>query len=141
MYLDEATSLEKVGKNAEAKDARHRADTVDEVVKSVASYEKRSSDAGELPSLRGFLEMVSLFTEGDDKADDQVTLMTVHGSKGLEFKHVCLVGFEDGRFPSANAEADPEQMEEERRHRGRRRHRDPLAPAGPLRRGHARYRH
>jgi len=115
MYQDEASECEKVGKHSEARDAMHRADTVDDVIKAIASYEKRSSDVGEVPSLHGYLQMVSLFTDGDNSVGNQVSLMTVHASKGLEFEHVCIVGFEDGRFPSSMAAADPLQLEEERR--------------------------
>lgn len=46
-----------------------------------------------------------------------VELMTLHSSKGLEFKHVFLVGMEEGLFPSARSVSDPDgsRLEEERR--------------------------
>jgi hypothetical protein len=51
--------------------------------------------------------------------DASLTLATAHGTKGLEFDHVAVIGLEDGRFPSARALADaPEPdraLEEERR--------------------------
>lgn len=51
--------------------------------------------------------------------DAALTLATAHGTKGLEFDHVAVIGLEDGRFPSARALADapePERaLEEERR--------------------------
>jgi superfamily I DNA/RNA helicase len=51
--------------------------------------------------------------------DAPLTLATAHGTKGLEFDHVAVIGLEDGRFPSARALADaPEPdraLEEERR--------------------------
>jgi DNA helicase-2/ATP-dependent DNA helicase PcrA len=42
-------------------------------------------------------------------------MMTMHSSKGLEFPHVYLVGFEDGLFPGMRSIGDYEEMEEERR--------------------------
>ncbi|HEY3534294.1 MAG TPA: 3'-5' exonuclease, partial [Pedococcus sp.] len=53
----------------------------------------------------------------NDEAADQgdVTLMTLHTAKGLEFPVVFLTGMEDGTFPHLRALADPKELEEERR--------------------------
>jgi DNA helicase-2/ATP-dependent DNA helicase PcrA len=67
--------------------------------------------------LRQFLENVSLLGEADD-IDEQrqaVTLMTLHSAKGLEFRVVFLVGWEEGIFPHVRSLEDPQGMEEERR--------------------------
>ncbi|MEL7170148.1 MAG: 3'-5' exonuclease, partial [Bacteroidota bacterium] len=58
-----------------------------------------------------------LVTDLDSVSDDdnRVTLMTLHASKGLEFKVVFLVGLEEGLFPLAKAAQDPKELEEERR--------------------------
>jgi DNA helicase II / ATP-dependent DNA helicase PcrA len=69
-------------------------------------------------SLGLFLQEISLLTDADkDKGDEgeKVTLMTIHSSKGLEFKYVYIVGMEEDLFPSQmmlNSRAD---LEEERR--------------------------
>ena len=47
--------------------------------------------------------------------NNQVTLMTLHSSKGLEFPIVCLAGMEQGLFPSYRSLNDPSSLEEERR--------------------------
>jgi DNA helicase-2/ATP-dependent DNA helicase PcrA len=64
-----------------------------------------------------FLEQVSLVADTDDLVDDdsQVTLMTLHSAKGLEYPVVFLVGMEEGVFPHIRSIGEPEQMEEERR--------------------------
>lgn len=46
---------------------------------------------------------------------DRVTLMTVHGAKGLEFEHVYVAGLEEDLFPSMMSLGTPEGLEEERR--------------------------
>lgn len=69
-------------------------------------------------SLFNFLSEVSLATDqdqGDDNNEPKVTLMTVHAAKGLEFKHVFIVGAEEELFPSAMSMESLAQIEEERR--------------------------
>ncbi len=90
-----------------------RAENVKELRSSIQNYLQFS----EMPTLSGFLEEVALFTDVEqyDPNADAVVMMTMHSAKGLEFPHVCLVGFEEGLFPGASAMADAEEMEEERR--------------------------
>ena len=69
-------------------------------------------------SMRAFLSEVQLATDQDEKDDSEeakVTLMTVHAAKGLEFKHVFIVGVEEELFPSAMSMDSLAQIEEERR--------------------------
>lgn len=69
-------------------------------------------------SLEAFLERVSLVADADEIPDDdagEVTLMTLHTAKGLEFPVVFLVGWEDGLFPHMRAMGDPGELAEERR--------------------------
>lgn len=74
------------------------------------------SDALSVRKLRAFLDRSALLATTDlmDDRRGAVTLMTVHGSKGLEFDSVFLVGMEDELFPSLR-EHTPEEEEEERR--------------------------
>ncbi|MBA2662545.1 MAG: UvrD-helicase domain-containing protein [Bradymonadaceae bacterium] len=67
--------------------------------------------------LRAFLERSALVQSNDalQEGVGSVTLMTVHGSKGLEFDTVFLVGMEDEIFPSLRDASDLEELEEERR--------------------------
>lgn len=69
-------------------------------------------------SMQSFLNEVSLATDQDEKVEEdsaKVTLMTVHAAKGLEFKHVFIVGVEEELFPSALAMNSLYEIEEERR--------------------------
>lgn len=69
-------------------------------------------------SLGAFLQEVSLLTDADKESEDftdYVSLMTIHSSKGLEFKNVHLVGMEEDLFPSQMMISSRADLEEERR--------------------------
>lgn len=77
----------------------------------------RESGEGDV-NMAAFLSEISLATDADekDKTDEpKVTLMTVHAAKGLEFKHVYIVGAEEELFPSAMSMNSIAEIEEERR--------------------------
>jgi superfamily I DNA/RNA helicase len=63
-----------------------------------------------------FLERLSLDQEreADEETGDQVTLITMHAAKGLEFPHVQIVGVEDGLLPHSRSKAEG-TLDEERR--------------------------
>ena len=88
-------------------------ENVKELKSSIQSYLANTTE----PTLSGFLEEISLYTDLEqyNEGDDAVVMMTIHSAKGLEFPHVFLVGFEDGLFPGLRAIGDREEMEEERR--------------------------
>ena len=90
-----------------------RLENIKELKSSIHTYMEQSDE----PTLAGFLEEVSLYTDIDNynEGEDAVVMMTMHAAKGLEFPHVFLVGFEDGLFPGMRAIGDREEMEEERR--------------------------
>lgn len=71
-------------------------------------------------TLAEWLDQVSLVSDSDQLADGErgegeVTLMTVHTAKGLEFPVVFATGLEDGTFPHMRSLADPQELAEERR--------------------------
>lgn len=68
-------------------------------------------------ALEQFLTEVSLWQDQDNLENKAtgLTLMTLHAAKGLEFKHVFIVGLEEGLFPHASSFNDPTEMDEERR--------------------------
>lgn len=75
----------------------------------------------DLPALRTldlYLQDIALLTDADndkDGDDDKVSLMTIHSSKGLEFKNVYIVGLEENLFPSQLSVNSRTDLEEERR--------------------------
>ena len=89
-------------------EAPGRLDNLKELLRAMADYE----------TLAGFLEHVSLVMENDEAAEGQrVSIMTLHGAKGLEFDRVFLPGWEEGVFPSQRSleEGGERALEEERR--------------------------
>lgn len=95
-------------------EALARAENISELISKAADYDEKNEDR----SLAGFLEEVSLVSDIDSlDSEDYVVLMTLHGSKGLEFDRVYLTGMEQGLFPSyfAIQDGDETELEEERR--------------------------
>ncbi len=90
-----------------------RLENVRELKSSILAYMENQ----QTPTLAGFLEEIALYTDIEqyNEGDDAAVMMTMHASKGLEFPHVFLVGFEEGLFPGTRAMGEPEEMEEERR--------------------------
>jgi DNA helicase-2/ATP-dependent DNA helicase PcrA len=75
------------------------------------------AEARAYTSVDSFLEEMSLMSASDETAGDEVTLMTLHAAKGLEFPVVFLVGLEEGLLPHARVfdGGKPDDIEEERR--------------------------
>jgi len=99
---------------AEATDeAEERRRNLQELVNAALQYQEENEEG----DLEGFLASAALASDADSKdtAADRVTLMTLHSSKGLEYPVVCLVGMEQGLFPSYRSLDDPASLEEERR--------------------------
>jgi DNA helicase-2/ATP-dependent DNA helicase PcrA len=89
-------------------EAQGRLENLDELTRAMEEFE----------NLGGFLEHVSLVMENVEAGDrDQLTIMTLHGAKGLEFDIVFLPGWEEGLFPSQRTmdENGLKGLEEERR--------------------------
>jgi DNA helicase-2/ATP-dependent DNA helicase PcrA len=78
---------------------------------------RQYEDGEAAPNLVGFLENITLDSATpEDGPQDQVSLMTVHGSKGLEYPYVFVIGNEENIFPSYKSlETGPQALEEERR--------------------------
>jgi len=94
-------------------DAEARVENVEELVSAAHAYAESAEDK----SLRGFLEEVALVADVDTMDFDagQLTLMTLHNAKGLEFSTVIITGMEEGLFPHYNSIDSDAAVEEERR--------------------------
>ncbi|KMQ52190.1 ATP-dependent DNA helicase UvrD/PcrA [Chitinispirillum alkaliphilum] len=97
----------------ESEEAAGRIENINELLNALAAWAQENPGK----SLNGFLEEVSLASDVDswEVRDNAVNFMTMHCAKGLEFKHVFLVGMEDGIIPSRQNIEDEAKIEEERR--------------------------
>ncbi|MBC7136882.1 MAG: UvrD-helicase domain-containing protein [Oceanibaculum nanhaiense] len=107
LVLDESgyTAMWQLDKSPEAPG---RLENLKELIRAMEEFE----------SLAGFLEHISLVMENaEDSSLDQLSIMTLHSAKGLEFDTVFLPGWEEGLFPHQRAldESGASGLEEERR--------------------------
>jgi DNA helicase-2/ATP-dependent DNA helicase PcrA len=93
-------------------EAGSRLENLQELVGVAHEYEAREEE----PTLSGFLQAVSLFSEADaiEPESGRVTLMTLHNAKGLEFEAVFVLGLEQNLFPHSRS-IEEANLEEERR--------------------------
>lgn len=96
-----------------------RHENLTEIMAGLKDFVDIKQQTGEgKPDMQSFLSEVMLATDQDTKEDDnqpKVTMMTVHAAKGLEFKHVYIVGVEEDLFPAAMSQTSLSAVEEERR--------------------------
>ena len=90
-----------------------RLENLEEFKSITASFEEQTGSV----NLEDFLEEISLVADIEEhkESNDEVTLMTIHSAKGLEFDVVFLIGMEEGIFPHQNAFVEENGIEEERR--------------------------
>jgi DNA helicase II / ATP-dependent DNA helicase PcrA len=99
-------------RTAPDEEASARVENLNELIE--AADEFRHTGDG---TLAGFLDQISLASSWDEETEnaDQVTLMTFHSAKGLEYPVVFMAGMEEGLFPHSNALQDENGLAEERR--------------------------
>ncbi|SNC64879.1 DNA helicase-2 / ATP-dependent DNA helicase PcrA [Hymenobacter gelipurpurascens] len=94
-----------------------RYENIQELLNGVKAYTE--DPEREDKSLGAFLQDIALVTDADTKdaqsEGEQVTLMTIHSAKGLEFRNVYIVGMEENLFPSQMMITSRADLEEERR--------------------------
>ena len=94
-------------------DGELRLENLMEFKSITANFEEKSG----VINLGDFLEEISLIADVSQHTEDgnEITLMTIHSAKGLEFKVVFLIGMEEGIFPHNNSLLEEDGIEEERR--------------------------
>ncbi|MCE5346316.1 MAG: exodeoxyribonuclease V subunit gamma [Bacteroidales bacterium] len=95
-----------------------RYENIEELLNAIKVFSEAAETNGEPSSLEAYIANVALLTDQDNENEEdrnKVTLMTMHSAKGLEFKHVYIVGMEDTLFPSPMSSGSARELEEERR--------------------------
>jgi DNA helicase II / ATP-dependent DNA helicase PcrA len=104
------TGYERMLKEENSEEAEARLLNLEELVNAAAESEQRGE------TLRDLIDHAALVADTDQyKAEAQVTLMTIHAAKGLEFPLVFIVGLEENLFPHSRTRENPAELEEERR--------------------------
>jgi DNA helicase-2/ATP-dependent DNA helicase PcrA len=88
------------------------------LLNAIKVFTEAAETNGEPSTLEYYMANVALLTDQDTENEEdrnKVTLMTMHSAKGLEFKHVYIVGMEDTLFPSPMSSGSARELEEERR--------------------------
>ena len=102
-------------------ESQSRIENIEEFMSVTKNFDETNTDGTEdetgIDRLGRFLNDLALIADTDDGDMEaaEVTLMTLHAAKGLEFPVVFLIGMEEGVFPLSRASEDPEELEEERR--------------------------
>lgn len=94
-----------------------RIENINELLGGMREFADGLLPGGDVDALGAFLENVSLVSDIDslEEQDGQVSLMTLHSAKGLEFPVVFITGMEEFIFPSRRSRLEPVKLEEERR--------------------------
>jgi DNA helicase-2/ATP-dependent DNA helicase PcrA len=109
-FLIDRTKYIQLLETEDSPDSQARIENLRELVNAAMD----SRDRGE--SISDFLDHAALVSDVDQFDDSQqITLMTLHAAKGLEFPLVFLVGMEEGLFPHSRTLMSPTEIEEERR--------------------------
>jgi len=106
----ERTGYLKMLENDDSPESESRRENLEELVNAAAEAAERGE------SLAEFLDHAALVSEADTVDERaQVSLLTLHNAKGLEFPVVFITGLEDGLFPHSRSVDSPKALEEERR--------------------------
>jgi DNA helicase-2/ATP-dependent DNA helicase PcrA len=109
-FLIDRTGYIKLLEDEDTPEAFSRVENLRELVNAAMD----SKDRGE--TLDQFLDHAALVSDADSYEEGaQITLMTLHAAKGLEFPLVFLAGLEEGLFPHSRTFLQPDDIEEERR--------------------------
>ncbi len=92
-----------------------RLENIQEFLTVTQQFEKENTEDKSLLTFLTDLALVSDLDNLEEEPQSEVTLMTLHAAKGLEFPIVFLIGLEEGIFPLSRSMMEEDQLEEERR--------------------------
>jgi DNA helicase-2/ATP-dependent DNA helicase PcrA len=109
-FIEERTGYRRMLEQENTPESQARIENLNELMNAAAEAVERGE------TVRDFLDHAALVAQADsiDEAS-QITLMTIHNAKGLEFPVVFMAGMEDGLFPHSRSLLSEAAMEEERR--------------------------
>lgn len=131
MRITHESGLMKALKDDETPEGISRYENIEELLNAISLYVDKAEDEeaplgvvetpdeadDELRTLDKYMQNIALITDLDNEDDDpdKISLMTVHGAKGLEFPYVFVAGLEENLFPSMQSMGTRAELEEERR--------------------------
>jgi DNA helicase-2/ATP-dependent DNA helicase PcrA len=109
-FIEDRTGYRRMLEQENTPESQARIENLNELMNAAAEAVERGE------TVRDFLDHAALVAQADalDEAS-QITLMTIHNAKGLEFPVVFMAGMEDGLFPHSRSLLSEAAMEEERR--------------------------
>src|SRR5215467_1923734 len=109
-FVEERTGYRKMLEQENTPESEGRIENLDELASAAAEAASRGE------SVTDFLDHAALVADADAVDEHaQVSLLTLHNAKGLEFPIVCLAGLEEGLFPHSRSFNSEAMLEEERR--------------------------
>ena len=109
-FIEERTGYRRMLEQENTPEAEARLENLNELMNAAAEAVERGETVGD------FLDHAALVADADSiDEQSQITLMTIHNAKGLEFPVVFMAGMEDGLFPHSRSLNSEPAMEEERR--------------------------
>ena len=116
MHIAKSTGLLKKLHEDKTVEGMNRYENVVELLNGIQEFTEDDTNESE-KNLSSYLQDIALLTDADKDEDDndKVSLMTIHQSKGLEYKNVFVSGLEENLFPSQMSLGSRSELEEERR--------------------------
>jgi DNA helicase II / ATP-dependent DNA helicase PcrA len=109
-FIEDRTGYRKMLEQENTPESQARIENLNELMNAAAEAVERGE------TVRDFLDHAALVAQSDALDEgSQITLMTIHNAKGLEFPVVFMAGMEDGLFPHSRSLLSEAAMEEERR--------------------------
>ncbi len=111
LLIDETNYLS-LFENIDTIERENKIANLEELISSIKNFEKNNPEG----TLTDYLDTVSLISSVDiENKGGNVSLMTIHAAKGLEFSYIFFVGLEDNVIPHMNSKNSEMEIEEERR--------------------------